>query len=80
MQLFSQYLNQDTFVLRTDLKGCLGYPAFQVFPGPSKSLIKNRLFVIASDRDPKKLIDLAKCADIVCPVVSVLSANAQKIV
>jgi len=80
MQAFCQYLNQDTYVLRTDLKGCLGFPAFQVFPGPNKSPIKNRLFVIASERDPKKLIDFAKCADIVCPVVSVLSANPQKIV
>lgn len=36
--------------------------------------------MIGSLRDTKQLLDLAKCADIVCPVLSVLSANPQKIV
>ena len=38
------------------------------------------MFVVDSGKDPRQLIDLAKCADIVCPVLSVLSANPQKIV
>ena len=36
--------------------------------------------MIGSPREPMQLIDLAKCADIVVPVVSVMSANPQKIV
>ena len=35
---------------------------------------------MGSNRDTKQLLDLAKCADIVCPVVSLLSANPQRIV
>jgi len=35
---------------------------------------------VGSNRDTKQLLDLAKCADIVCPVVSLLSANPQRIV
>jgi len=51
-----------------------------VFPNGSKSILKNGIFVIASNQDPRQLIDLAKSADIVCPVISALSANPQKIV
>jgi len=51
MSGFASYLQeQETLVLRTDLKACMGFPAFQVFPGPNKSPFKNRLFVIASQR------------------------------
>jgi hypothetical protein len=72
---------QDGYVVRNDLKTCTAFPAFQVFPAPQKSPIKNKLFLVAApDRDSKQLVDLAKCADIVCPVVSVLSANPQRIV
>jgi hypothetical protein len=66
--------------MRKDLNACQSYSAFQVFPAPHRSPIKNRLFIVGSPRDKKQLIDLAKCADIVCPVLSVLSANPQKIV
>lgn len=72
-------LAQNTFVVNSALKACLAYPAFQLLPGPARSPIKNRLFIIGTDRDPAKLIDLAKCADIVCPVVSALAANPQRI-
>ena len=68
------------YVVRNDLKTCTAFPAFQVFPTPQKSPIKNRLFIVGSQRETKQLIDLAKCADIVCPILSVLSANPQKIV
>lgn len=78
---FKSYLEgQEGFVVSKDLKGCTGFPGFQAFPAPNRSPIKNRLYVIGSPREPMQLIDLAKCADIVCPVVSVLSANPQKIV
>lgn len=81
MDIFCTYFgSQDGFVVRKDLKACVGFPAFQVFPAPKSSPIRNRLFIIGSQRDPKQLMDLAKCADIVCPVVSVMSANPQKIV
>ena len=72
---------QEGYVVRNDLKTCTAFPAFQVFPAPQRSPIKNRLFLVATpDRDSKQLMDLAKCADIVCPVLSVLSANPQRIV
>ena len=51
-----------------------------MFPSAQRSPIKNKLFVIGSNRETKQLLDLAKCADIVCPVVSLLSANPQRIV
>ena len=81
MNNFLVYLGQqEGYVVRNDLKTCTAFPALQVFPAPQKSPIKNRLFLVASGRDTKQLMDLAKCADIVCPVLSVLSANPQKIV
>lgn len=80
VKYFEQNQNQTSVMVRRELDGCRGFPAFQIIPGAYKSSIKNRIFVIGSQRDPKQLIDLAKCADIVCPVVSVLSADPQKIV
>lgn len=35
--------------------------------------------MVGSQREPRELIDLAKTADIVCPVVSALAANPQRI-
>jgi hypothetical protein len=81
MSSFVKYFqNETSLIVKTELSGCKGYPAFQLGPGQSKSQIKNRIFVVGSEREPKQLMDLAKCADIVCPVVSLLSADANNIV
>ena len=82
MNQFIHYLNHNEgFIVKNDLKTCTSFPTFQIFPASHKSPIKNKLFLVgAPERDTKQLMDLAKCADIVCPVLSVLSANPQKIV
>ena len=81
MEALAFYCSEDdSYRVRKDLNACKGFPAFQIMAGPQKSPIKNKIFIVGSHREPKELIDLAKCADIVCPVVSALSANVQKIV
>jgi len=81
MEALAFYCSEDdSYRVRKDLNACRGFPAFQIMAGPQRSPIKNKIFIVGSHREPKELIDLAKCADIVCPVVSALSANVQKIV
>ena len=81
MNVVAKYTQvQEQLEVKSNLQACGGFPAFQIWPANKKSPLRNRLFVVASSQDPKQLMDLAKCADIVCPLISVLSANPQKIV
>ena len=74
------HCEQDSaLTVRKDLNACSAFPALQIFPGAVRSPLRNRLFVVGSQREPRELIDLAKSADIVCPVISALAANPQKI-
>ena len=80
MSSLAFHCEQDQAIsLRKDLSACHSFPALQIFPGAVRSPLRNRLFVVGSQREPRELIDLAKSADIVCPVLSVLSANPQRI-
>jgi hypothetical protein len=70
---------EPALAVRRELSACTAFPALQLFPGAGRAPIRNRLFVVGSQREPQELIDLAKCADIVCPVLSALAANPQRI-
>lgn len=48
-----------------------------MFPISNKTYLKNKLHFIAPTRDVSQLIDLAKCADIICPILSCKSTNTQ---
>jgi pre-rRNA-processing protein TSR1 len=48
-----------------------------MFPISSKTFLKSKIQFIAPSRDISQLIDLAKCADIICPVLSCKSTNTQ---
>ena len=78
-QLAKHCENQETLTIRSELSACRGFPAFQVGPTHSRSMLKNRLFVVGSSQEPQQLMDLAKCADIICPVISVQAADPQRI-
>ena len=51
--------------------------SFQMFPISNKTYLKNKIQFIAPSRDIGQLMDLAKCADIICPVLSCKSTNTQ---
>lgn len=48
-----------------------------MFPISNKTYLKSKIQFIAPSRDIKQLIDLAKCADIICPVLSCKSTNTK---
>lgn len=51
--------------------------SFEMFPISNKTYLKSKIQFIAPTRDIGQLIDLAKCADVICPVLSCKSTNTQ---
>lgn len=51
--------------------------SFEMFPISNKTYLKSKIQFIAPSRDISQLIDLAKCADIICPILSCKSTNTQ---
>ena len=51
--------------------------SFEMFPISNKTFLKSKIQFIAPSRDIPQLMDLAKCADIICPVLSCKSTNTQ---
>jgi len=48
-----------------------------MFPASNKTFLKSKLQFIAPSRNVMQLMDLAKCCDIVCPVLSCKATNTQ---
>ena len=49
-----------------------------MFPITNKTYLKNRIqFIAPTNTNIHQLIDLAKCADIICPILSCKSTNTQ---
>lgn len=51
--------------------------SFEMFPISNKTYLKSKIQFISPSRDVNQLIDLAKCADIICPILSCKSTNTQ---
>jgi pre-rRNA-processing protein TSR1 len=59
------------------MNACSSFSSFQIFPIVNKTFVKNKIFFISPKKDIEQLIDLAKCADIICPVLSCKETNPQ---
>ena len=85
-ELFDSLQGTANVTLKTDFKG-IPYPVLQVLPS-AKTFIKNKLMIISGESNNKKvnptstdiesLMDIIKCADIICPVLSCKSTNIQE--
>ena len=53
------------------------FSSFEMFPISNKTYLKSKIQFIAPSREIGQLMDLAKCADIICPVLSCKSTNTQ---
>lgn len=72
-------IDKEHFTVKTEMNACKSFNAFQISPLPNKTFLKNKIFFISPKRDLHQLIDLAKCADIICPVLSCKSTNSKGI-
>ena len=54
------------------------FSSFELFPIANKSFLRSKIQFISPKRDIEQLIDLAKCADIILPVLSCKSTNTQR--
>jgi len=59
------------------MNGFRSFFSFEMFPISNKTYLKSKIQFIAPSRDFGQLIDLAKCADIICPILSCKSTNTQ---
>jgi len=64
--------------IKTNLGACKSFDSAQYW-GKGKCALRGKVFLISGGRDMQQLLDLAKCADIICPIVSCRAANIQQI-
>jgi uncharacterized Fe-S cluster-containing MiaB family protein len=72
-------IDKESIIVKTseEMNACKSFSSFEMFPISNKTYLRSKIQFIAPNRDIEQLIDLAKCADIICPILSCKSTNIQ---